>query len=49
MLGDAVSGLIDFGDCLDNPLICDGDGPIPEFRRWAAQFRSGGSAIGDAG
>ena len=23
-----------------NPLLCDGDGPIAEFRRWAAQFYS---------
>lgn len=22
----------------DRPLLCDGDGPIPEFRRWASQF-----------
>ncbi len=22
----------------ERPLLCDGDGPIPEFRRWAAQF-----------
>jgi hypothetical protein len=23
---------------LDRPLICEGDGPIGQFRRWAAQF-----------
>jgi len=23
-----------------NPMLCDGDGPIAEFRRWAAQFYS---------
>ncbi len=23
-----------------NPVLCDGDGPIPEFRRWARQFYS---------
>jgi hypothetical protein len=23
-----------------NPVLCDGDGPIAEFRRWAAQFYS---------
>jgi 3-ketosteroid 9alpha-monooxygenase subunit A len=23
---------------VDRPLICDGDGPIGQFRRWAAQF-----------
>ena len=22
------------------PVLCDGDGPIPEFRRWAQQFYS---------
>ena len=22
------------------PLLCEEDGPIPEFRRWAAQFYS---------
>jgi hypothetical protein len=20
------------------PRLCDGDGPVPDFRRWAAQF-----------
>jgi len=23
-----------------NPMLCDGDGPIAEFRRWATQFYS---------
>jgi hypothetical protein len=23
---------------LDKPMLCDGDGPISEYRRWAAQF-----------
>lgn len=23
---------------LDKPMLCDGDGPIPEYRRWASQF-----------
>ena len=23
---------------LDRPLICDGDGPVGQFRRWASQF-----------
>jgi hypothetical protein len=23
---------------LDRPMLCDGDGPIGEFRRWYAQF-----------
>jgi hypothetical protein len=23
-----------------NPILCDGDGPIGEFRRWARQFYS---------
>ncbi|HPG25254.1 MAG TPA: Rieske 2Fe-2S domain-containing protein [Myxococcota bacterium] len=23
---------------LPQPRLCDGDGPVPEFRRWAAQF-----------
>ena len=22
----------------DKPLLCDGDGPIPIFRRWCTQF-----------
>ena len=22
----------------ERPLLCDGDGPIQAFRRWAAQF-----------
>jgi nitrite reductase/ring-hydroxylating ferredoxin subunit len=25
---------------MPNPMLCDGDGPIAEFRRWAAQFYS---------
>lgn len=24
----------------ERPLLCDGDGPIPEFRRWCGQFYS---------
>lgn len=23
---------------LPKPMLCDGDGPIPEYRRWASQF-----------
>lgn len=23
---------------LERPMLCDGDGPIPEYRRWARQF-----------
>jgi hypothetical protein len=25
---------------LERPLLCDGDGPIAEFRRWCLQFYS---------
>ena len=25
---------------LERPVLCDGDGPIAEFRRWCAQFYS---------
>jgi hypothetical protein len=25
----------------DRPLLCDGDGPIPEYRRWCRQFYVG--------
>ena len=25
----------------DKPLLCEEDGPIPEYRRWASQFYSG--------
>jgi hypothetical protein len=25
-----------------NPVLCEGDGPIPEFRRWARQFYPAG-------
>jgi hypothetical protein len=25
---------------LSSPLLCDGDGPIMQFRRWASQFYS---------
>ena len=24
-----------------NPMLCDGDGPIAEFRRWCQQFYPG--------
>lgn len=27
---------------LERPSLCDGDGPIAEYRRWARQFYSGG-------
>jgi nitrite reductase/ring-hydroxylating ferredoxin subunit len=27
----------------ERPMLCDGDGPIGEFRRWAAQFLPGGA------
>ncbi len=26
---------------LSHPLLCDGDGPIAQYRRWASQFYSG--------
>jgi len=32
----------------ERPLLCDGDGPIGEFRRWAAQFYPAGG-VGRAG
>ena len=33
---------------LDKPVLCDGDGPIGEFRRWYAQFYSPRSEAADA-
>jgi hypothetical protein len=24
--------------CLPKPMRCDGDGPIPEYRKWANKF-----------
>jgi len=30
------------------PRLCDGDGPIADYRRWAAQFYSDGTAAGVA-
>ena len=29
---------------LEKPMLCDGDGPIPEYRRWASQFYCESSA-----
>ena len=26
------------------PKPCEGDGPVPEFRRWATRFHAGASA-----
>ena len=31
----------------DRPLLVKGDGPIPEFRRWYAQFYDGRPGYGD--
>jgi nitrite reductase/ring-hydroxylating ferredoxin subunit len=31
-----------------NPVLCDGDGPIAEFRRWASQFYSTPTGAPDA-
>ena len=28
----------------DKPLLCEEDGPIPEYRRWAQQFYTGAEA-----
>lgn len=30
----------------ERPALCDGDGPIPAFRRWASQFYPGDPSIG---
>jgi 3-ketosteroid 9alpha-monooxygenase subunit A len=33
---------------LDRPMLCDGDGPIGEFRRWYSQFYTPRSKAADA-
>ena len=33
---------------LDRPILCDGDGPIGEFRRWYSQFYTPRNKTADA-
>jgi 3-ketosteroid 9alpha-monooxygenase subunit A len=33
---------------LDRPILCDGDGPIGEFRRWYSQFYTPRNKAADA-
>jgi 3-ketosteroid 9alpha-monooxygenase subunit A len=33
---------------LDRPILCDGDGPIGEFRRWYSQFYTPRNEAADA-
>ena len=28
--------------CVDDPILCDGDGPIAKYRKWFSQFYVGG-------
>jgi hypothetical protein len=31
-----------------NPVLCDGDGPVRAYRKWAGQFYSGAEAPASA-